>query len=211
MEVNFTKLGSVPVIKLSFLSPDSAFSTGAGYLQTSLLFRQLAPCYDWAIRWVQLQGDDKAQGGTRALLFLVCFLFPSVSPLAVAVVFTFSSFFVCVFFSVFTFPEPASLHCLRDTSTRGPVPPLQRPGARFCTLLLWSLRFWWPQTLPSPCSLHPRVVAPSCTNCVRLPSEGLLRPFSAAIPVRPIPHIKFFLLTFLVWVFLSWLAPDWKV
>lgn len=98
MEVNFTKLGSVPVIKLSFLSLNPAFGTalwdiGADCLQTSLLFCQLAPCYDWTIGWVQLQGDDKAQRGTRDLLFLVYSLFLSVSPLAVAVVFKFSGFF----------------------------------------------------------------------------------------------------------------------
>lgn len=81
MEVNFTKLGSVLVIKLSFLSPNPDFGTvlwdiGTDCPQTSLLFRQLAPCYDWTIGGVLLaagrrQGSGRYKGLALSRLLLV--------------------------------------------------------------------------------------------------------------------------------------------
>lgn len=141
MEVNFTKLGSAPVIKLSFLSPNPDFGTvlwdiGADCPQTSLLFRQSAPCYDWTIGGVLLAAGRRQGSGRYKGLALSCLLLVPVT-VAPGSGSCFQVFrFLGIFFSVFTFPEPASLHRLGNPSTRGPVRPLQRPGARFCTLLL---------------------------------------------------------------------------
>lgn len=79
MEINFTKLGSAPVIKLSFLSPNPDFGTvlwdiGADCPQTSLLFRQSAPCYDWTIGGVLLAAGRRQGSGRYKGLALSCLL-----------------------------------------------------------------------------------------------------------------------------------------